>query len=558
MTEESVVASSTLEANLPFTSAIRKLISLDEIAESFVAVQQDILQIGNLTSEEKVLASQCLDALTAYMRSLTKPVEVSTAVIPISLGLVSHAQINPMGHLLLTFSNGTSQIVDLIDVVNRDLMMAVVGDLLPKFEEIIQEIEALKLHKLVVEEAPKVEVPTMDLASLTPELTPIVEVEVETPVLVEPSVTITEPEPKLACEKTLPAPIEVDRTPELLAERNGRIDAAAMEALTYLDSLGGEMFEQKPVSKYFDDWMVNLRQVILFFESNEAIGADETFSAEYNHVFGKIEDELATILANEADVQVSLRTLVENRYLLNKIDEGYAAESKKLVAKGTSQIDNLMRTLQSLENEKAEIEQVKTSYRHLKEKMARDQKLTELTQKINAVKKRLAFTVGTSSVGSGLTSDLDADFETQSRELTAKREAALEVLMQNVQDLSDQLDILKKLKPINPVKKVANQQQIFETNEKLVEAKRRLQVAEQDSSAQIERLREEHEKEKQSALGQLQLLEKNIASKDHDHSAGVRKKATEMLVDAIKVCVEKKKAQPLATALTSSEAALER
>ena len=197
-----------------------------------------------------------------------------------------------------------------------------------------------------------------------------------------------------------------------------------------------------------------------------------------------IEDELASILANEADVQVSLRTLVENRYLINKIDECYAAESKQLVATGKRQIDNIMRTLQSLENEKAEIEQVKTSYRHLKEKMVRDQKLTKLTQKINAAKKSLAFAVGTSSVGSGLTDGLDAEFEIQSRELTAKREAALEVLMQNVQGLSNQLDKLKKLKPINPVKKVANQQQIFETTQKLVDAKRRLQIAEQDSSAQ--------------------------------------------------------------------------
>jgi hypothetical protein len=558
MTEESVVASSTVEANLPFAGANRKQISLVEIAESFAVVQQDILQIGNLTSKEKVLASQCLVALTAYMRSITKLVDVSTTVIPISLGLVSQAQIGPTGHLLLFFSDGSSEIVDLTDVANRDLMMAVVGDLLPKFEAIIMEIEASKLCKVVVEEPPKIEVPNVAPAPIISEPPPLTAVAVETTALVvEPLFNIAEPEiepePASAIEPQ-PALIEVDPTPALLAERNSQIESAALETLTILDTLGDEVFEQKPVSKYFDDWMVNLHQVILFFESNKAIGADEKFSAEYNHVFGKIEDELTTIIANEADVQVSLRTLVENRYLLNKIDEGYVAESKQLVAKGKSQIDNLMRTLQSIENEKAKIEQVKTSYRHLKEKMGRDQKITELTQKINATKKRLAFAVGTSSVGSGLTSDLDADFETQSRELTAKREAAFEVLMQNVQDLSDQLDFLKKLKPINPVKKVANQQQIFENTEKLVEAKRRLQVAEQDSSAQMERLREEHKKKKQAALGQVQSLEKNIAVKDHDNSAYVRKEAAKLLLEAVKACVERKKAQPMVKVPREAEA----
>jgi hypothetical protein len=556
MTEEAAVAFTTIEANLPFTGTNRRQISIDEIVESFAVMQQDIVQIGKLTSEEKVLADQCLTTLTAYMRSLTKSVDVSPAVIPISLGLVYKAQISPTGHLLLTFSDGSSEIVDLTDAANRDLMMAVVGDVLPKFEAIILEIEASKLRKVVIEEPPKIEIPVAPPTPVIVEPKPVPVVVVETPApVVEPPVVLAEPEP--VAEPERPPPIIEDPTPMLLAERNSRIDTAASEALTYLDTLRDEVFEQKPVSKYFDDWMVNLRQVILFFESNEAIGADETFSSEYNRVFGKVEDELASILANEADVQVSLRTLVENRYLLNKIDEGYAAESKQLVANGKSQIEQLMRTLQSLESQKAEVEQVKTSYLHLKEKMARDQKLAELTQKINAVKKLLAFAVGNTSVGSGLTGDLDADFETQSKELAVKRGAALEVLKQNVQDLTDQLETLKKLKPINPVKKVVNQQQIFETTAKLVEAQRQLKVAEQDSSAQMERLKQEYEKKKQEVLGQKQSLENNIASKDHDNSAGVRKEATKLLVEAVKACVEKKKAQPLTTTQKAPEMAPE-
>ena len=156
---------------------------------------------------------------------------------------------------------------------------------------ILQEIEASKLRKVVVEDPPKVEVPIVLPTPFMPEPTLVPAVVFEPPApAVEFHVAIAElepePEPAHAIEETQPTPIEVDPTPALLVERNGRIDTAALEALTSLDTLGDEVFEQKPVSKYFDDWMVKLRQVIFFFESNEAIGADEIFSAEYNRVFG--------------------------------------------------------------------------------------------------------------------------------------------------------------------------------------------------------------------------------------------------------------------------------
>jgi hypothetical protein len=135
-----------------------------------------------------------------------------------------------------------------------------------------------------------------------------------------------------------PEVVELPVAPDLSVERNLQIDAIAEETLQNLELLGNEVFEQSPVSKYFDDWMVNLRQVILSFESSDVIGPDETFIKECNQVFGEIEDELSKRLLNEAETEVSARTLVENRYLLGQIDAGYAAQTKELVLKGKSSI----------------------------------------------------------------------------------------------------------------------------------------------------------------------------------------------------------------------------
>jgi hypothetical protein len=331
----------------------------------------------------------------------------------------------------------------------------------------------------------------------------------------------------------------------MLAERNGKIDAAANEALTFLNMLGTEVFEQEPVSKYFDDWMVNLRQTILSFESNEAIGADETFNASYNTIFGKIQEELDNRIAMEGDMAVSLRTLVENRYLLNKIEQEQKEETKKFVEKGANNIETLMHSMVNIEKELAEAQAVKVSIMHPMQKMAKDQKVAELTQKLNSVKKRLALAVGSSSTGDGKSGDLDAQFEVQAKMLEEKRKIAIAMLNKNVDDIFNEIAKLKMTKTSNPIKKVTIQQNIAELETKMVEAKKSVTMAEQNSSNELKKLKEEFEKKKQAALGNVQTLEKDIAKKAVDNSAGVRKQAADELVAAVKALAAKKQAVPL-------------
>ena len=524
MTQKPVTSSFPVEPSAADSkSGTKKPINVEEIIQSFKSVADDIQQISKLFSEESIVVTQLL-ALLKRMHQLAPSIEVSTAALPFEVGEAIEARLDSAGNLVLTYADEHQELRDLSDFKNRDVMIAVIGDILPKLEELTTK------PKEKIKATPKVQ----EVQAPPPPVSPP-SVIVETPV--------HQPEPAPPQVPIEPPAVPEVPAPPAMSEQETKIAEITAETLGYLELLGGEVFEQRPVSKYFDDWMVNLRQIVMSFESSDVIGPDETFSKEYNQIFANIEDELAKRIENDASIEVSARTLVENRYLLNKIDEGYAAQTKEFVAKGTSAIEQLMQSMQSLEKELTEVQQIKTSYRHPLQKMAKDQKIAELTQKLTAAKKRLAVAVGSSSVDRGKSGDIDTNFAAQSAELEAKREVAMEFLTANVNDLQNTIEELKKIKTNNPIKKLSIQQGQFELGEKLLEAKKRLEIAEKSHSDEMEKLRAEYEKKKQDALGKVQTLEKDIATKEVDNSAGVRKEAAKTLADAVKALVARKTAQ---------------
>lgn len=549
----------------------RRGISVEEIAESFESVGSDIAEIGKLSNKEKNAVTAFLDMLKGNMEHVAQSVPISAKIVPIEYGSVSQAHVQPDGQLLLGFEDGGSKLVDLGDHQNRDLLIVVMDDFVPKFEALTLQIAEQRLRKpkpVAVVEPPKVEV-KVPIAVAVPVVKPEPQVaEVVEPALPEPEPVEAEPEAELpllliapAQFPLLPAPKETpepgslptENPTELLAERNTAIQTITSETLTYLDMLGNEVFEQEPVSKYFDDWMVNLRQVILSFESNAAIGADEAFSAESNRIFGQIQTELDSRIQSEAEIATSYRTLVENRYLLDKIDAEHADQARKFVEKGTSALETLMHSMYNLEKELAEAQAVKVSIRHPLQMIAKDQKVSELTQRLNSVKKRLALAVGTSSVDASNSGDIQAQFEAQAKLLEEKRKAAMEFLSKNVDDLANEIAKLKTQKTSNPLRKVAIQQQVFEAEEKLFAARKRLELAERNSSAEMEQLRLEYEKKKQVTLGEMQTLEQDIAAKTVDNSAEVRRDAAKALAEAVNDLAKRKTDAPLEKQKDASE-----
>jgi hypothetical protein len=109
---------------------------LQGLIESLRSVQDDIGQIGELSSEEKTLVTKFFEALLKLMQPLAATMPISIEVLPAEMGDVAQANIDPTGHLIVLHRNGQVELENLNEEKNRDLMMIVVEDVMPKFKQL--------------------------------------------------------------------------------------------------------------------------------------------------------------------------------------------------------------------------------------------------------------------------------------------------------------------------------------------------------------------------------------------------------------------------------------
>ena len=362
----------------------KKQISLEEIVESLKSVGDDVEQIVKLTSEEKLLVAELL-VLLKHVPQQMFSIAVSTSEIPIGIGGFIQAHIDSAGHLILMSEDGHLEVKDLSETKNRDLMMAVVGDIVPKFKDFASQIAAEKLQK-----------PSQVQEISPPEPLPTINVQEEAPVGLSDSDATCVPEEVPVDLTDSDLKCVQEEVPVLSAEKKAKIEEITAETLEYLEMLGSEVFDQSPVSVYFDDWLVHLRQVILGFESSGVISVDEAFMDECEQIFSDIEEELANRLLKEAELEASSKTLAENKHILGEMDAEYAVQTRDLKVRGKSAIDFLIKNVQRLEDELAKIQQIKTL--NPIKKLAKEQKRFAVTQKLKAAKQRLALAAQTSGV----------------------------------------------------------------------------------------------------------------------------------------------------------------
>ena len=104
--------------------------------DSLKSIGDDIGQISELSSEEKVLVGQFFTSLYKMMSPLAPSIQVNPGSLPAQVGDVTQAYIDPTGHLVLQYTDGHIELRNLNEERNRDLMMAVVGDVVPKFKSL--------------------------------------------------------------------------------------------------------------------------------------------------------------------------------------------------------------------------------------------------------------------------------------------------------------------------------------------------------------------------------------------------------------------------------------
>ena len=139
MTQEAVLKT---EPDEPSSSQIlkqpekKKQVSVQELVESLKSTADDIGQITEMNSEEKILVAQFFASLFRLMQPLASSIAVNRLSLPAQLGDVARAHVDPTGHLILQYDESRVELKDLSDERNRDLMMAVIGDVVPKFKSL--------------------------------------------------------------------------------------------------------------------------------------------------------------------------------------------------------------------------------------------------------------------------------------------------------------------------------------------------------------------------------------------------------------------------------------
>jgi hypothetical protein len=503
----------------------KKQSSVEEMLESLRSVGDDVEQIVKLTSDEKRLVAELLSSLKSVPHQMFS-IPVSTSELPFGIGAFTQAHIDSTGHLILASEDGNLEVKDLSEAKNRDLMMAVVGDIVPKFKDFASQIAEEKLQKSSqVQEIPP------------PEPFHLIPMEEEVPFEL-PVVDFQSVEEEVPFE--LPSS-EVESVPEEVpvysVEEKAKIEEAAAETLNDLETLGNEVFNQSPVSVYFDDWLVHLRQVILGFESSDVISVDEAFTDECEQIFRDIEEELASRLLKEAELEASAKTLAEKRHILGEMDAEYAAQTKYLKVRGKSAIDFLIKNVQRLEEDLEKIQQTRT-FNPIK-RIAKEQKRYSVTKKLKAAKQRLALAMQNSSVEQEKLEEMDSEYAIQTRSLKVKEKNSMDALIKNVNELEEELAKIRQTRTLNPIKRIAKEQQLTEVTEELNTAKQKLALAAQNSTVEQKRIQDEYEQKKQTTIKNVLSLEKEIATKKADNSLEARKAATKALAKAVKSLIKR-------------------
>jgi len=167
----------------------------------------------------------------------------------------------------------------------------------------------------------------------------------------------------------------------------------AERTLSSINRLGTQIFALSPFSQYFDDWLVNLRQVVSEFESNPAIAVDEQFQKERAQIFLDIESALAQDRIAESNLTEEAKALAENNHRIVEADKMYAEKTRELNNRRNTEIQRLTSKVHQLEEELSAQQGVKIGFFKFKEKRLAAEKLEQTTKDLTAAKNELEVTI---------------------------------------------------------------------------------------------------------------------------------------------------------------------
>jgi hypothetical protein len=165
------------------------------------------------------------------------------------------------------------------------------------------------------------------------------------------------------------------------------------KTLGRLRSLGNQTFAVFPFSVYFDDWLVNLKDALIAFESSPNIAVDEQFLKECSQVLANVERALEERRRGESSLEEAVKRLSDSKILLEQIEEEYAARIRALEGRKNSEIGRLRATIADLKGELDDLARMRAGLFRAISKRAKAQKEAEVTQKLNDAQSELELTV---------------------------------------------------------------------------------------------------------------------------------------------------------------------
>ena len=194
----------------------------------------------------------------------------------------------------------------------------------------------------------------------------------------------------------------------------------AEKNLGILNKLGNQIFALSPFSQYFDDWLVNLRQIISEFESNPSINVDEQFVKERSQIFLDVEGALAEIRLQETNLTGEAKELADNNHLLVETDKEYAEKARELSFKRNADVQRLSTEIRELEDEVAGQEEIKIRFYKVMARRKAAEKLAQTRQALKSAKNELEVALQTFTVEQEKLHDI---YEKKKQEITEKVES---------------------------------------------------------------------------------------------------------------------------------------
>ena len=208
-----------------------------------------------------------------------------------------------------------------------------------------------------------------------------------------------------------------EETPQATASQ------VAERTVNSLGKLGSQIFALSPFSQYFDDWLLNLRQLVSEFEANPTILPDEQFEKQRMQIIQEIEGELAEKRIQESNLTDEAKALADVNHKIADADREYTDKTKELSNKRNSEVQRLSNKIRELEDVVSSTMAAKFGFFQFKEKKQNQEKLAKTEQELKTTKNQL---------------------ESSLASFTAEQEKLHDSYQKRKQDLNEESDRLHK------------------------------------------------------------------------------------------------------------------